>query len=252
MPRSDWQPAFREGSRRAEERLFYFFCVAKRFQLLFQLFLFARVQVGLVQALQLEAQKLLVVAALLGLGFQFVPFGHGPAVVVVEVAIVVELLCVAGHGVERVEQERLVVEQQVLVLRVDVDQVAAGLFEYSHGHGRVVDECAAFSPGVHLAAYDALVAVKVDVVFRKEGFQIQSAGIECRFHATFLRSGLDGLCVGPLSEQQAQSAQDDALAGARLARDDGKALRKVDIQPAYECVIADMQVLKHSLKFLIP
>ena len=62
-------------------------------------------------------------------------------------------------------------------------------------------------------------------------------------NGTFLPGGLCVCC--PLSEQQSDGTQDDALSRSSLSRDDREAWVEGDIQFIDECVVPDMEMCQH-------
>ena len=214
--------------------------------LLLKFFLLALEELRLVNLTELELHKVGVFTPLLRLCLQLLQglFGGTPRCVGCGVGFA--LSSVGGYGVERREQEVLFAHQQVLVLRMDVDDAGCEVAQRGERYGRIVEEGATFTSCGYFAAHDALVSVEVDVVFGKEGVEVQPADIELAFDNAFCCLCLYGSFVGSRTTEQAQCAKQDALTGTRLARDDHEASGDVDVELTDEGVMAYLKMTKHS------
>ena len=123
---------------------------------------------------------------------------------------------------------------------MDVDQAFSQLSHQAERHGCVVDEGTAFACGSQLAADDGVVGVIVDVVLSEEALHVVSRQVEVSLDGASVASGLDGLGVGSVAEQQTDGAQDDALACTRLASDDREAWMQLDVEFVDECKVLDV------------
>ena len=95
--------------------------------------------------------------------------------------------------------EVLLVEQQVLVLRVDIDELFAQLLQHGQRHGRVVDEGSAFAGSGELAADDGVFAVVVDVVVGEERLHVVARQVEVCLDDTAFGTLFQRFGVGALS-----------------------------------------------------
>ena len=157
--------------------------------------------------------------------------------------VVVELalgpLSAADH-VEHAKLEVVFVEQQVLVLRVDVHQLFAHFLEQGERYGCVVDEGPALACSGQFAPDDAVVRVVVYVVLLEQRLQSVAGYVEvCLYEAT-VASALDDLRVGPLSEQQSDGAEYDALTGSRLAGEYRESRVELHVQLFDERIVLDI------------
>ena len=219
------------------ERVLDVLGVGQRLRFLFQLLLLPGAQGGPVELFPLELEVIL-------LGLVPLQFFAGQTqlflrllVAAVECAVTVQFFRVSGQDVHHVPLEILLVEQQVLVLRMNVDEFAAQLFELGYLGRCVVDEGAALARGHDFAADDAFVAVEVKIVGDEEFFQPVSGQGETCLHGAAPCRVFDGAAVGALSQQQADGAQDDRLSGTGLAGDDGETVAERDVLPVDKCVV---------------
>ncbi len=134
-------------------------------------------------------------------------------------AVLFEQSAVSGHGVEGRNPEILGRKNQILVLRMDVDEPCAQFAQLRQLHGQVVDERTAFARRGQYAREDGLRRV-VEVVFLEKGFQPEPVEVESALHHAVARRILDGRKVAAGAQQQPQRTQQDGFSGARLARDD--------------------------------
>ena len=74
----------------------------------------------------------------------------------IAVIIVLQLIGVVSQNVQQVQLKVFLAQQQVLVLRMNVDELAANLLQQRQVDRRVVDKCAAFAFSGQLAANDAM------------------------------------------------------------------------------------------------
>ena len=207
-------------------------------ELLLQLGLFAFAQVGRRELLALEAEPLLVAAPL---GRSLLEGGETAAQLAlagVGGAVFGPQRGVVRHGVERRGAELLRGENQVLVLRVDVDELRAQLAQLRERHGHVVDEGAAFARRRDDAREGALLLV-VELVALEEGAQVTAREVEEPLDLAVAGRILDGRTVVLGAEQQPECAEQDGLAGARFAGDDVQMRVQLEFELLDERVVLD-------------
>ena len=147
---------------------------------------------------------------------------------------------VRSYGVECRSPELLRREDQVLVLRVDVQQARAQVAQLCQLHGYVVDECTALARRGDHARQRRLGGV-VEVVFVEKRFEVASREVEDSFHRAVPGRILHCRTVVFGSEQQAQGSEQDGFPGSRFTCYNGKACFKTDIQFFYQCVILNIK-----------
>ena len=128
-----------------------------------------------------------------------------------------------GNDIYHVHLEVLLRQQQVLVLGVDVYESRAQLTQCGHLDGGVVDEGTALAGGRELAAKYALLAVEVELMALEEVVHAIAREVELGLDDTACGPGLHHAGLGTLAEQQPDGSEEDALAGTRLAGNDGEA-----------------------------
>ena len=221
------------------------FGVAQQGQFLFEFLLLPCLVGGFFELRQLELHVLQIVAVLLGcFGERAEPVGRA-FVVGVYGAVPFAEFRPGCHRVERVEDEAFVADEQVLVLRMDVDEERAEFFQLGGSHGRVVDEGAALAGGRHLAAHDTLRGVEVDVVRFEERLHVEALQAERCLDHTFLLSRLDGLGIGTAAQQQFERTEHDAFARTRFARNHRETGLPVDVELFNQCVVGYCEALNH-------
>ena len=156
---------------------------------------------------------------------------------------------VGSHDVERVEQVVLASDEQVAVLRMNVDDQCAEFFEPRGGHGGVVDEGAAFACRRYLAAQNTFFAVEINIVFVKKALYAERAHVERRLYHALCRARPYGTRFGTSAEQYAECAKHDALARARFTRNDGKARLHADVEPINQGIIIYRKAFEHAISF---
>ena len=208
--------------------------------LLLQLLLLAIGELGVAELVELELQEVGILPVALNL--LTCPLQTGGHVVIfsIEALIAGQLAVVGGEYVGDAHLEVLLVEQQVLVLRVYVDEFLAQLLEQCQGRGGVVDEGSALAGGGELAAHDAVIGVVLDVVVAEEGLQLVAREVEVGLDDALVGSLLERLGVGSLAQQQPDGSQDDALARSRLAGDDGESWMQLDVEDVDKRKILDV------------
>ena len=116
----------------------------------------------------------------------------------------------------------------VLVLPVHVDEAAAGLAQRAAGREDAIDQGAAAALGGDFAAHDHLAAV---------------VGLEDRFDARLVFARAHEVGRGTAADEQADGAHQDALAGAGLAGEDGKAGLEFQLQPVDDSEVSKICTL---------
>jgi len=147
---------------------------------------------------------------------------------------------VRSHGVERRSPELLRREDQVLVLRVDVQQACAQFAQLRQLHGYVVDEGAALARRGDHARQGRFGGV-VEVVLGEKRFQAASREVEGPLHRAVARCVLHRLPVVLGSEQQAQRAEQNGFSGPGLTRDDVQVGVQLHFELVDERVVFDRQ-----------
>ena len=193
--------------------------------------LFPFAQVGSREFFALEAEPLLV-AASVGGGFAQ---GGEPAPQFRKPRVLRGILCeqfpVPGHGVERRGAELFRGEDQVLMLRVDVDQAGAEFAQLGQLHREVVDEGAALAGRGYHARYGSLRRI-VEVVPGEESLHVAPREVEGAFDHAVACGVLHGRAVVLGAQQQAEGTEQDGFPGSRFTRDD----IQVGIQLHFELV----------------
>ena len=136
--------------------------------LLFQFLLFSFCEVGVAELIILELQEVDVLTVMLYVFFKCLELVFGILVGCIGLLVVGQLLTVVGDDVSHTELEVLFVEQQVLVLRVYIDEPVAEFLQHRELHGGVVDEGAALAGGRQFTPDDTFLCIVVDVVFLEE------------------------------------------------------------------------------------
>ena len=104
----------------------------------------------------------------------------------VSLLVFFQLLLVVGQNVYHAELEVLLGKQQVLVLRMDVHQLFAQIFQCGQRHGGVVDERTALTGSCQLAAYDCVVGIIVNAVLVEQVLQPVARQVEVSFYDTLV------------------------------------------------------------------
>ena len=228
------------------QRLLDVFGVGEGLAVGFELRLFVDEEGRAVDLLELETEVVAVLAVAPGLVFEFAQAAGGAAVGGQRGGVGVAQGGVVGHEIEGVEEIILVGEEQVLVLRVDVDEVFGELAEHGEGGGGVVDEGAAFAGGGDLAADDQGGVVGFDLGGFEQGPDGQTGGVEGAFDDALAVGVPQHFGVGTVALEQTEGAEDDALAGAGFAGDDGETRAEVEVEAVDEGVVADVKVGEHG------
>ena len=148
-------------------------------------------------------------------------------------------LLVGTERVEHAQLEALGRQQEVLVLRVDVDEALAQQLHDGERYGCVVDEGTALARGGYLAAYDAL-GVVLNLVLFEQRLQFVACDVEGSLDDTFRSSLAYGGSLGTLSGEQPDGTEEDRLTGTRFARDNGETFCKVEVEQLDERIVLYM------------
>ena len=208
------------------QRTLYVFGMTHQLRFLLQLFLLARSKISLGEFLLLKAQEVFVVATRGYLLAQLLKTALRRAILCKRRTIVGKLLAVARNDIHNVQLEVFLAEQQVLMLAVHIDELFAKLAHKGERHRRVVDEGATLAVGVHLATQQTLLRLVVEVVVLEEVFQhvgVVDTKVECGFYDALVATALHLLRIGAVAKQQSDGADDDTLACAGFASNDGEA-----------------------------
>lgn len=120
-------------------------------------------------------------------------------------------------------------EQQVLVLRVHINQHLAQFFHLCQRSGSIVDKSTALARSIYLAPQDALVLI-FQVVGLEKWLHAISGYFETGFDDTLRSSPAYSLYVGTLPQQQADGSQNNRFSGTRFACNHRKAVFQPDIE----------------------
>ena len=229
-----------QGAESAVEVLLDGRCVGHHVALLFERGLLAGLKTHLVELFELKFQIFGIGSAAqqqvahVGIGLESAPVGRiGIRISCAEFGIV-------GQTVDHRQLIGGVGKQQVLVLRMYVDEAQRHGLEHLQRDGGVVDKRARAAAGQQFAAeYAHTVGSLVEAVFLKHG--INAGGIRDVGH------GLDDRLtaavahhahVGTSSQQQTESAEHHRLAGAGLAGDDIEPVAKFNLYLRYQRIVA--------------
>ena len=202
--------------------------------------LFARTKGRGREFVALEAEPLLVAAACGGLLLQLGQPAARLAHPCVGCAVGAQQLLVAGQRVERRDPELLGGEDQVLVLRMDVQQPGAQLAQQRQLHGHVVDEGAALAGGGDHAA-DGGFGGEVEVVRLEKRLESRRREVEHPFDDAVARAVLDGRSVVLVARKQSQRTQEDRFSGTRLSRDDVQPRLEFHFEPVDQRIVFNRQ-----------
>ncbi len=127
------------------------------------------------------------------------------------------------------------------MLRVYVDEPFAHFLDGAERGGRVVDECAAFSVGGNLSAYDDGAVVSVDVGIAEHLLHTKAVGQELTFNDALLFPALDEAGRRAVALQEGEGTEDDALTGTGLSSDDAEAVVEIEVEVLDEGVVGDVE-----------
>ena len=150
------------------ERSLDVFRMTQGFCFLFQLLKFAFLQVCVIQFLKLEAHEFLVLPVLCDFRFQVFQLLLSLFIVLVFGKISLLLLFIVGNNIDHAELEVFLLQQEVLVLRMNIDELFAQFSHLAQGDGRVVDEGTAFSGSCQFAADDGVFCIIINIVSIEE------------------------------------------------------------------------------------
>ena len=160
-----------------------------RIAFLLQFLLLANHQMGTLQLLILELQKIHILTIALYLFFQSFQLIGSLMEGVVSFFVISQFLSIVCNDVEYAELEVLFVEHQILVLRMYIHKTFAQFFEHRQLHGGVVDKGSALACRCQFPTDDAVVGIIFDIVVIEERLHIVSREVEV---------GLNHASVGPL------------------------------------------------------
>jgi hypothetical protein len=139
-------------------------------------------------------------------------------------------------------------KEDMVVLAVDVDELAAELAEPADRDEGAVDESLA-RPLVRDRALDEELSV---LRFGQAGELDGPAGdVEDGLDERFFRAGPDEVRRGLVAEEKADGVDQDGLARPRFAREDGKPLVEADLERLDRGQIPDPQELDHVITDLV-
>ena len=223
-----------------------FASMVERLPFLLQLLLLSLHQLGCGELVVLKLEEIAVLLARLDLLLKTPQALLGLAIARESLGEGCPILAVVGDDIDDVQLEVVLLEKQVLMLRVDIDELFAQLAHQLLRNGHVVDEGARLARAGQFATDDGVVGVEVEVVLLEERRKVVAAEVEMSLYRTLHRPSvvalrpLDQFTVGPVAQQEANGPEDNGLARSRLARDDGEARVEVDVQLVNQREILDI------------
>ena len=197
---------------------------------LLKFFLLAFLQFCIFEFLELELEEVVILAIafngeshLTKFFLCFNEFG-------VSILILSKLRRIVGDDINYFQLKVLLVEQQVLMLRVNIHQHVAKLFQHRQCHRRVVDESAAFSCSSKLTTNNTIASIVLDIVLVEERLHIIARQIEVCLDDTLFCPLFYCLRISTLTKQQSYRTKDDALTSTSLTSDDRESLVQRDIK----------------------
>ena len=139
-------------------------------------------------------------------------------------------------------------QRAVVVLAVDLDQRRAERAQRLHAHRLVVDEGAGAAVGELRAPQDQSVVGR-NAVFRGErADRMVARQFEGSGHLPLLRAMSHQRGVAARAERQREGVEQDRLAGTGLAREHGKPLGEIDVEPIDQDDVADRKPGEHGVQ----
>ena len=173
--------------------------VLHRLALLFQFLLLALRESCILQFVVLELQEIQALPVAFYVVTQLLQLALNVTQLTVGLLISGQLTVVLCNDVNHAQLEVMMFEQQVLVLRVNVNQLFAQFLQQGQADGRVVDEGTALACRCQFAADDGILVVAFYPVVVKKILHLVARQIEMRLYHAFVGSGLDALRVGTLT-----------------------------------------------------
>ena len=127
------------------ESLLNVFGVRHRVSFRLQLLLFAADEACRTEFIELELKEVLIAGVRLNLLDQLVELLQQVTIVRVGLHIGFQLIVVVCYDVDHLKLKIVLIEKQVLMLRMHIDQPFTELLEQGESHGRIVDESAALT-----------------------------------------------------------------------------------------------------------
>ena len=155
--------------------------------------------------------------------------------------VLLQRIIIMSQNIENIQLKTFFIEQEVLMLRMYIDQLFAQFLHLCQRSRRIINECTAFAGRLHFAPQDTFLVVVFQFVLFKKRAHTVSRDIKTCFDNTFRSSTTNRFHIGTLSEQQTDSSQNNRFSGPRLACDDREACFKTDIQFFYQCVILNIK-----------
>ena len=210
---------------------------------LFQRSLFTFFQVGFFKLLQLETDIVFILPALFGLCDKVFEIPAHLPVVLESLLISTELSVVLCKNIQNIHLKTFLVEQEILMLAVHVDELFSQQFHLRQRSRCIVNEGAALSIGRNFSSQNTFFRIVFDVVFQKELFHTVRSNAEPGFDNAFRSSVLDGFYVSSLSQQQADSTQDDGFSRTGFTGYHGETGRETDVQLVDQCIVLNVNGL---------
>ncbi len=139
-------------------------------------------------------------------------------------------------------------QRAVVVLAVDLDQRRAERPQRLHAHRLVVDEGAGAPVGKLRAAQDQFVVRLNAVVGGERADRMVARQLEGGGHLPLLGAVAHQGGVAARAERQRKGVEQDRLAGAGLAREHGKPVGKIDVEPIDQDDVADRKPGEHGFR----
>ena len=133
------------------------------------------------------------------------------------------------------------------MLRMDIDEPLAQLFELRYGHGGIVDKGARLTGGRELAAQDALVGIVLYIILLKKSGKVIVPDIEVSLDDGFLRGIGHDTYIGPLSQNERQRTQNDRLSGSGLTGYHRQPGLESNLHAVYQRIVANYQLTNHAV-----
>ena len=179
----------------------------------------ALAQIGRRKFLNLKANPLLIAAIALGLGTQRSQLTLSRLQLVINLAVLPHQLATTCYSIDHADTEFIVREDQIAMLRMDIDQTHAQLAQNALTHGQIVDIRARFTRrGDHTT--NGQRGVIVEIVLVEETLQTVALDIEHALDHAVTTLVTHRTTLGLIAEQQTERTEQDRLAGTRLTCDD--------------------------------
>ena len=113
--------------------------------------------------------------------------------------VLIQFLRIVGNNINDAQLEILFVEQQILMLRVHINQAFTKFLKHRELYGRIVDKGPTLARGCQLTTDNRFVGIVFNIIFREEVFHAVARKVELSLDDAFIGTGLNGLCVCTLA-----------------------------------------------------